>query len=170
MKRILVMLILLICTAQSRNPNRTLMVYGLPMQGGHVSGSGTYPRYTYVQFSASPYTGWYLKSWNDGNTNLVRGLVLRTSVTFTATFVQGTPPPTTSYVTVGWNGSSGCTNYYVWTGPSLTNYTKRVTATNQTKKQLGLAPGSTNHIAVQAIDAVSGLLSDYSGELVYVAP
>jgi len=156
--------------AAGGNPNRTLLVYGTPTTGGHVSGAGTYPRYTYVQFSANPNAGWYLLKWNDGNTNQVRAVVLRSNMTFTATFAQGSPPPTTSLVTVGWNGVVGCTNYYVWNGPSLTNYTKRVTANNQTKKQLTVGVGSTNHIAVQAIDSTTGLVSVYSTELVYVAP
>jgi hypothetical protein len=152
------------------NPNRTLMVYGIPTTGGHTAGSGTYPRYTYVQFSAVPNAGWYLKSWNDGNTNLVRAIVLKQSVTFTATFTQTPPSPTTSLVTVGWNGVAGCSNYYVSYGPSTQNYTKRVTANSQTKKQLTVGLPSTNYIAVQAIDGVTGLVSAYSAELFYSVP
>jgi hypothetical protein len=156
--------------APSNNPYRTVVCYANPGTGGNVSGGGTYPRYTYVQIIANPNAGWFFTKWNDGVTNAVRTFVLRTNISFTAYFSQTPPPPTTSYVTVGWNGVTGCTNYYVSYGPSHNNYTKRVTANNQTKKQLQVGLPSTNYISVQAIDFTTGLVSAYSSELIYTAP
>jgi hypothetical protein len=170
MKTLAILLCLLPVLALGQNLNRTILVYGTPDTGGHTAGSGTYPRYTYVQFSASPNAGWFLKSWNDGDTNLVRAIVLRTNITFIATFAQGAPPPTTSLVTVGWNPVAGCSSYWVWTGASPGNYTKHVTANNQSKKQLTVPAGATTYIAVQSI-GTNGLMStNYSNELVYTSP
>jgi hypothetical protein len=153
--------------ATGNNPYRTVLVYASPGAGGHVSGAGTYPRYTYVQISAMANAGWYFVRWNDGITNASRAFVLRTNISFTGTFSQTPPPPTMGYVTVGWNAVPNVNQYYVWTGSSSGSYTKRVTANNQSKKQLAVPLGVTTFIAVQSVDANGLVSTNYSNELAY---
>ena len=66
-----------------------LSVRAQPVSGGSVTGAGTFPIGTAQQISATPNGGWQFGSWDDGNTNPVRSIILGSNdVTATASFIQ----------------------------------------------------------------------------------
>ncbi len=73
-----------------------------PMMGT-ASGAGVYPDSSLVTISATPFEGYRFDSWDDGDTNAVRTLLLVSDTTFTAYFAADslpTPPPDTVWYTV----------------------------------------------------------------------
>ena len=70
---------------------------------GTASGAGVYPDSSLVTISATPFEGYRFDSWDDGDTNAVRTLLLVSDTTFTAYFAADslpTPPPDTVWYTV----------------------------------------------------------------------
>ncbi len=62
-------------------------VQSSPASAGAVAGGGIYPIGSNAVISASAYSGCYFSSWNDGDTNLVRSIIVpSTDITYTAIF------------------------------------------------------------------------------------
>ncbi len=75
-------------TATFTNPAVQVIGAGSPVNGGNVSGGGTYRAGTNIVLTATPFTNWLFGGWTDGETNRVRTIVVpMTSITYTATFV-----------------------------------------------------------------------------------
>jgi len=70
-------------------PTATIGVFAGPVNGGTVSGGGTYPVGTNVQISATASNGWNFINWSDGSTtNPYTIPVPATNITYTANFAQ----------------------------------------------------------------------------------
>ena len=71
---------------------RTMLVVSDNESMGSVTGGGIYPDSSLVTISATPFEGYRFDSWNDGDTNAVRTLLLVSDTTFTAYFAPDTMP------------------------------------------------------------------------------
>ena len=105
----------------------TITVQANPVNGGTVSGGGTYPVGTNVQISASGNNGWTFASWSDGGAQSHNIIVPGTNITYTANFANCSYTLTTvsTNVTasagngnVGLTAGAGC----AWTATSNTNW------------------------------------------------
>lgn len=71
---------------------------------GTVSGAGVYPDSSVVTLSANPFGGYHFVAWNDGDTHVVRNILLVSDTAFTAHFAADTlptpPTPDTLWRTV----------------------------------------------------------------------
>ncbi len=71
-------------------PPVTVTVKANPTTGGSVSGGGTFQVGSNVNLTATPFAGWLLTAWNDGNTNLTRAITVPAApTTCTANFTRG---------------------------------------------------------------------------------
>jgi hypothetical protein len=151
----------------SKKPPGTVYVVGVPSSGGHTSGGGSYPAQSYIQISAVPNSGWSLRSWNDGNTQLTRTVQVPTpnsSVTYTATFQQN-PVTSPILITVGWDVIVQASSYFVYQGRASGSYTNR-TSVVPNKLQIQVWPGTT-YIAATSIDSHGTESTNYSNEITY---
>jgi hypothetical protein len=157
-------------SVQTQKPYGTVIVYGIPSNGGTVAGGGSYPAQTTIQISASPNSGWAFNQWNDGNQNAVRLVKVPNpngSVTYTATFVQLTPGPVN--IVVGWTAEPTAVSYRVYQGPASHNYTNWTAATG-TQATLVVQPTSFIYIAATSVAANGQESTNYSNEITYQAP
>ncbi len=81
---------------------RTLTIDVNDTAMGTVNGAGVYPDSSVVTISATPFEGYRFDSWNDGDTNAVRTLLIVSDTNFTAYFAPDTTPiqPDTLWRTV----------------------------------------------------------------------
>ena len=77
----------------------TLTVLSSEESKGTVTGGGTYKEGLTVQIAAVPKSGYEFSTWNDGNTDNPRSIVLTSDTTFVASFkeTEVTPPVETTY-------------------------------------------------------------------------
>lgn len=68
------------------NKEYTITVVPDDITHGTTSGGGTYLKGTSVTISASALSGYDFVSWNDGNTNSTRTVLVTQNITYTATF------------------------------------------------------------------------------------
>ena len=78
-------------------PKFSLFAIGLPLTGGTVDGSGSYPADMEVKLEAHPALGYVFDQWNDGNTEAIRHIQMPNApTTYTATFKpSGSDTPST---------------------------------------------------------------------------
>ena len=69
-------------------PQYTITVLANDPSLGTVTGSGTYPEGSTIDISATPNTGAYFMSWDDGNTDNPRSVTVTQNMTYTALFTE----------------------------------------------------------------------------------
>lgn len=67
-------------------PTFTVTAEGSPVEGGTVTGGGTYEHGTTVTLTATPNDGYKFKQWSDGNTANPRTVTVTSNVTYMAEF------------------------------------------------------------------------------------
>ncbi len=141
-----------------------------PINGGTVSGAGSYPVGKAVDITATPFANWSFIRWQDNLTNNPRTITVPSgSILFTATFLTNTPiiPPVLGSVQLDWSAVSGATRYVASWGVQTGVYTNSLMTTNTGDVRVRIEGLPTNHVyyfSVQSMD-VNGKYSPYSCEV-----
>ena len=165
-------------------PQYTITVLANDPTLGTVSGSGTYPQGTTIEISATPLEHSYFRSWNDGNTDNPRTIVVTQDMTFTAFFeteqqysitvVSGNPLlgtvygsgtyPANTTVSIGAMANSGC-HFTGWQDGNMDNPRTIVVTGNATyTASFAQTPVQTYTITAQYVESQGYVLG--AGEYV----
>lgn len=143
-----------------------------PINGGSVSGGGSYAVGEVVTVTATPAANWSFNRWQDGNTNRSRQVTVGPgNVQWTGTFVTNAPP-TAGGASINWTPSPSspeAKQFAVKWGITSGNYTNSFT-TNVTSVRIGgLDTNRTYYFAIQAM-STNGMNSSPSCEVAWKYP
>ncbi len=117
-----------------------------PINGGTVSGAGSYPVGKAVDIMATPFANWSFIRWQDNLTNNPRTITVPSgSILFTATFLTNTPPEpvfTNGSVLLTWSPVAKAVKYVASWGVIPGSYTNSVMSDTTTVR---IGAMGTNH-------------------------
>jgi len=149
-------------------PSGNVALSAEPINGGTVSGAGSYPVGKAVDIRATPFQNWSFIRWQDTLTNNPRTITVPSgSILFTATFATNTPPEpanTNGTVLLDWSSVTNAFKYIASWGVASRVYTNSVLTNTASARISGLATNQLYYFAVQAM-GVNGAYSPFSCEV-----
>jgi hypothetical protein len=149
-------------------PSGNVALSAEPINGGTVSGAGSYPVGKAVDIRATPFQNWSFTRWQDNLTNNPRTITVPSgSILFTATFLTNTPPEpanTNGTVLLDWSPVAAAFKYIASWGVASRVYTNSVLTNTTSVRIIGLATNQPYYFAVQAM-GVNGDYSPFSCEV-----